>query len=59
MGAVAEKLGLREFARSDFIALLDHILQEVPVRRLIAGCAVPAPPPREPGNHIPTPAQQP
>ncbi len=47
MGAVAEKLGLREFARSDFIALLDHILQEVPVRRLIAGCAVPAPPPRE------------
>lgn len=47
MGMVSESLGIAAFSRSDFVRLLDHILQKEPVRALATGRKTPAPPEHE------------
>ena len=47
MGEIADRLGIRDFSRTDFIALLDFVLETAPVRTLFLSHAKPAPPPHE------------
>ena len=47
MGEIADRLGIRDFSRTDFITLLDFVLETAPVRTLFLSHAKPAPPPHE------------